>query len=54
MTTNTTEPPEASPLWPIVVVLGEIAERVVRRRIEERKLQTADPSADDEAGGTHR
>ncbi|MDP9359170.1 MAG: hypothetical protein M3R02_28575 [Chloroflexota bacterium] len=27
--------PEASPLWGLVLVLGEIAERVERRRAEE-------------------
>ncbi len=30
------ESPEASPLWPLVLVLGEIASRIESRRAEEQ------------------
>ncbi|MDP9473185.1 MAG: hypothetical protein M3Q71_21405 [Chloroflexota bacterium] len=34
--------PEASPLWGLVLVLGEIAERVERRRAEEHAPEPGD------------
>ena len=37
-------PPEASPLWPLVLALGRIAERVERRKAEEHKMSDEGPT----------
>ena len=44
------EPPvEASPLWPVLVVLAEIAERVAREAAAARHEGGGDPDDDDQA-----
>ena len=36
------EQPEASPLWPLVLVLADIASRIDRQEAEPQMLSTAD------------
>ena len=44
------EPPvEASPLWPVLVVLADIAERLVREAAAARREGGGDPEDADEA-----
>jgi hypothetical protein len=44
------EPVEASPLWPLLTVLAEIAERVARRQAEEHRDGNDEcPPTDDSA-----
>ncbi len=43
-----TEPPELSPLWGLTLVLGEIAQRVDRRRADERDDRTRESDDNNE------